>query len=49
MEMANKYLSGKLLEYYYAAYLLYEAINKNYEKENGDHAWKLIPIIVVFV
>ena len=33
MEMANKYLSGKLLEYYYAAYLLYEAINKNYEKE----------------
>lgn len=33
MEMANKYLSGELLEYYYAAYLLYEAIKKNFEKE----------------
>ncbi|MFD2834742.1 redoxin family protein [Christiangramia antarctica] len=33
IEMAKKYLSGKILEYYYAAYILYEAINKNYEKE----------------
>jgi len=30
---AKKYLSGKQLEYYYAAYIYYEAINKNYEKE----------------
>lgn len=33
IEMAKTYLSGKILEYYYAAYLLYEAVNKNYEKE----------------
>jgi|GEM_PF-530293 len=30
---AKKYLSGLQLEYYFAAYLYYEAINKNYEKE----------------
>jgi thiol-disulfide isomerase/thioredoxin len=30
---AKKYLSGKQLEYYVAAYIYYEAINKNYEKE----------------
>lgn len=30
---AKKHLSGQQLEYYYAAYMYYEAINKNYEKE----------------
>mgnify|MGYP003575469495 FL=1 len=30
---AKKYLSGLQLEYYFAAYVYYEAINKNYEKE----------------
>ncbi|MBF4463979.1 TlpA disulfide reductase family protein [Flavobacterium sp. LC2016-12] len=30
---AKKYLSGQQLEYYFAAYIYYEAINKNYEKE----------------
>lgn len=30
---AKKYLSGPQLEYYFAAYLYYESINKNYEKE----------------
>lgn len=30
---AKKYLSGQQFEYYYAAYIYYEAINKNYEKE----------------
>lgn len=33
IELAKTYLSGKQLEYYYAAYLYMEAINKNYEKE----------------
>ncbi|RNL84286.1 TlpA family protein disulfide reductase [Sinomicrobium pectinilyticum] len=33
IENAKKYLSGKQLEYYIAAYLYYQAINKNYEKE----------------
>lgn len=30
---AKKYLTDSVLEYYYAAYIYYEAINKNYEKE----------------
>jgi len=30
---AKKHLSGQQLEYYYAAYIYYEAVNKNYEKE----------------
>ncbi|MDD7886111.1 TlpA disulfide reductase family protein [Flavivirga sp. 57AJ16] len=33
IEKAKQYLSDKQLEYYYAAYIYYEAINKNYEKE----------------
>lgn len=33
IEIAKKYLSGPQLEYYFAAYIYYEAINKNYEKE----------------
>ncbi|HRP54992.1 TlpA family protein disulfide reductase [Agriterribacter sp.] len=33
INIARKYLSGTQLEYYYAAYLYYEAANKNYEKE----------------
>ncbi|WP_240337935.1 TlpA family protein disulfide reductase [Gelidibacter japonicus] len=33
IELAIKYLTGEQLEYYYAAYLNMEAINKNYEKE----------------
>jgi thiol-disulfide isomerase/thioredoxin len=33
IDNAKKYLSGQQLEYYYAAYIYYEAINKNYEKE----------------
>lgn len=31
--IAKKYLTGKSLEYYFAAYIYYEAINNNYEKE----------------
>lgn len=30
---AKKYLSGQQLEYYFAAYIYFESINKNYEKE----------------
>ncbi|PXY47169.1 TlpA family protein disulfide reductase [Flavobacterium hydrophilum] len=30
---AKKYLTGQQLEYYFAAYIYYESINKNYEKE----------------
>lgn len=41
IEKAKKYLSGKQLEYYYAAYIYYEAINKKYEKE-------LIPLFQQF-
>ena len=33
IQIAKEYLSGKQLEYYYAAHIYYEAINKNYEKE----------------
>jgi len=33
IDNAKKYLSGLQLEYYFAAYIYYEAINKNYEKE----------------
>lgn len=33
IDIATKYLSGNQLEYYYAAYLYFEAVNKNYEKE----------------
>lgn len=33
IKTAKNYLSGTQLEYYYAAYIYYEAINKNYEKE----------------
>lgn len=33
VNQAKKYLSGFPLEYYFAAYIYYEAINKNYEKE----------------
>lgn len=33
IEIAKKYLSGIQLEYYFAAYVYYEAINNNYEKE----------------
>jgi thiol-disulfide isomerase/thioredoxin len=33
IEYAGKFLSSPFLEYYYAAYIYYEAINKNYEKE----------------
>jgi thiol-disulfide isomerase/thioredoxin len=33
IENAKHYLSGPQLEYYFAAYIYYEAINKNYEKE----------------
>lgn len=33
IEYAKKYLSGKHLEYYYAAYIIYQAIYKEYEEE----------------
>jgi thiol-disulfide isomerase/thioredoxin len=33
INIAKKYLSGKQLEYYYAAYMYFEAVNKNYEEE----------------
>ncbi|WP_035648324.1 TlpA disulfide reductase family protein [Flavobacterium sp. ASV13] len=33
IDYANKHLSGLQLEYYFAAYIYYEAINNNYEKE----------------
>ncbi|MEN2412585.1 TlpA family protein disulfide reductase [Flavobacterium mesophilum] len=33
ISVAKKYLTGKHLEYYFAAYIYYEAINNNYEKE----------------
>ncbi|MBJ2124775.1 TlpA disulfide reductase family protein [Flavobacterium sp. IB48] len=33
IDNAKKYLSGLQLEYYFAAYIYYEAINNNYEKE----------------
>lgn len=33
IDYAKKHLSGLQLEYYFAAYIYYEAINKNYEKE----------------
>lgn len=33
IDNAKKHLSGKQLEYYFAAYIYYIAINKNYEKE----------------
>lgn len=33
IKLAKTYLTGKQLEYYYAAYLYMEAINKNYEEE----------------
>lgn len=33
IESAKKYLNGPSLEYYTAAYIYYEAINRNYEKE----------------
>jgi thiol-disulfide isomerase/thioredoxin len=33
IENAKKHLKGEQLEYYLAAYIYYEAINKNYEKE----------------
>ncbi|WP_289658316.1 TlpA family protein disulfide reductase [Flavobacterium panacagri] len=33
IDNAKKYLSGKQLEYYFAAYIYYEAINNNYEQE----------------
>lgn len=33
IDYAKKHLSGLQLEYYFAAYLYYEAMNKNYEKE----------------
>ncbi|WP_338838825.1 TlpA disulfide reductase family protein [Flavobacterium ginsenosidimutans] len=33
IDNAKKYLSGLQLEYYFAAYVYYEAINNNYEKE----------------
>ncbi len=33
VENAKQYLSGKNLEYYYAAYLYYSAINKTFEEE----------------
>lgn len=33
IDIAKKYLSGEQLEYYCAAYLYYEAVNKNFEKE----------------
>ncbi len=36
IETAKHYLSGPQLEYYCAAYIYYEAVNKNYEKELID-------------
>ncbi len=33
INIAQKYLTGNQLEYYYAAYVYYEAVNKNYEEE----------------
>jgi thiol-disulfide isomerase/thioredoxin len=33
INLAEKYLTGKQLEYYCAAYIYYEAVNKNYEEE----------------